>query len=233
MREERVPHVCPHLWRERSGWKMPANCAVLCPSRPLLCWPPGGRQEEQGASVEHQIELSGRTFGRRSRGGSREALSAGTYAKWFGDIHRLSSKARRSSSPSRASSRATGSRALPRPDRRGRARSPASSILSSSGSPAMTSRLRRTSEVAGPSFPWSNPCGARERRHNAKYVRFVRHRLVEPLRPRGRARGRGGAGAGVQPAVHLRRHGPRQDASSQAVAQYVAEALVRALRCAT
>ena len=44
------------------------------------------------------------------------------------------------------------------------------------------------------------------------HVRPLRDRLVEPVRPRCGARGRRGAGAGLQPAVHLRRHGPRQDA---------------------
>ena len=44
------------------------------------------------------------------------------------------------------------------------------------------------------------------------HLRLVRHRLVEPLRPRGRARRRRGAGAGLQPALHLRRHRARQDA---------------------
>ena len=46
----------------------------------------------------------------------------------------------------------------------------------------------------------------------ALHLRPLRHRLVEPLRARGRARRRRGAGAGVQPALHLRRHGARQDA---------------------
>ena len=45
------------------------------------------------------------------------------------------------------------------------------------------------------------------------HLRLLRDRLVEPLRPRGRARRRRSAGAGVQPALHLRRHRPRQDAS--------------------
>ncbi len=44
------------------------------------------------------------------------------------------------------------------------------------------------------------------------HVRPLRDRLVEPLRPCGCARRRRGAGAGVQPALHLRRHRPRQDA---------------------
>ena len=44
------------------------------------------------------------------------------------------------------------------------------------------------------------------------HVRQLRDRVVEPVRARRGARGRRGARAGVQPALHLRRHGPRQDA---------------------
>ncbi len=44
------------------------------------------------------------------------------------------------------------------------------------------------------------------------HVRPLHHRVVEPLRARCRACRRGGAGPGLQPALHLRRHRPRQDA---------------------
>ena len=65
-------------------------------------------------------------------------------------------------------------------------------------------RASRAAPIASP---------ARERRLQPEvHVRLVRHRLVEPVRARGRARRRRGAGPGVQPALHLRRHRPRQDA---------------------
>jgi chromosomal replication initiator protein len=41
------------------------------------------------ASVEHQIELSRENLWEEISGRLKEALSAGTYAKWFGEIHRL------------------------------------------------------------------------------------------------------------------------------------------------
>ena len=62
------------------------------------------------------------------------------------------------------------------------------------------------------------------------HVRLVRDRLVEPVRARGRARGRGGAGAGVQPALHLRRHGSREDAPPPGDRPVRRRALARALR---
>ena len=43
-------------------------------------------------------------------------------------------------------------------------------------------------------------------------LRHVRHRRLQPVRARGRRRRRRGAGQGVQPALHLRGVGPRQDA---------------------
>ena len=61
------------------------------------------------------------------------------------------------------------------------------------------------------------------------HVRLVRDRLVEPLRARGRARRRRGAGPGVQPALHLRRHGPRQDAPPAGDRPVRRRALARAL----
>ena len=57
--------------------------------------------------------------------------------------------------------------------------------------------------------PLSRRCGGAE---SQVHVRPLRHRLVQPVRARGRAGRRGGAGTGVQPAVHLRRHRPREDA---------------------
>ena len=54
---------------------------------------------------------------------------------------------------------------------------------------------------------------AATRREPEVHVRQLRDRVVEPLRARRGARRRGGACAGVQPALHLRRHGARQDPS--------------------
>ncbi len=65
------------------------------------------------------------------------------------------------------------------------------------------------------------------------HLRLVRHRLVEPVRARGRARGRGGAGPGVQPALHLRGHRARQDApdaGDRAVRRRAHRSADRALR---
>ena len=42
-------------------------------------------------------------------------------------------------------------------------------------------------------------------------LRQLRHRRIEPFRPRRRGRGRRGAGQGLQPALHLRRLRARQD----------------------
>ena len=39
--------------------------------------------------MEHQIELSRENLWEEISGRLKEALSAGTYAKWFGDVHRL------------------------------------------------------------------------------------------------------------------------------------------------
>ena len=44
------------------------------------------------------------------------------------------------------------------------------------------------------------------------HLRDVRHRQQQPVRARGRRRGRRGPRQGLQPAVHLRRLGPGQDA---------------------
>ena len=64
-----------------------------------------------------------------------------------------------------------------------------------------------------PAQPLAAPPAPRRQRDEPEvHVRLVRDRLVEPVRARGRARGRRGARAGLQPALHLRRHRPRQDA---------------------
>src|SRR5215471_6094074 len=41
------------------------------------------------ASVEHQLELSTEDLWEEISGRLKEALSDGTYAKWFGDVHTL------------------------------------------------------------------------------------------------------------------------------------------------
>ena len=69
-------------------WKTPAKAASLPPSKPLLCWPPGRRREIR-ASVEHQVELSAEDLWEEISGRLKEALSDGTYGKWFGDVHGL------------------------------------------------------------------------------------------------------------------------------------------------
>src|SRR5436305_10449781 len=46
---------------------------------------PGGFR----ASVEHQVELSAENLWEEISGRRKEALSDGTYSKWFGDVHGL------------------------------------------------------------------------------------------------------------------------------------------------
>ena len=41
------------------------------------------------ASVEHQVELSAENLWEEISGRLKEALSDGTYSKWFGDVHEL------------------------------------------------------------------------------------------------------------------------------------------------
>src|SRR4029077_19881567 len=63
--------------------------ALFCPCRDR-CY--AGRRAGDGrsrASVEHQIELSRENLWEEISGRLKAALSAGTYAKWFGDVHRL------------------------------------------------------------------------------------------------------------------------------------------------
>jgi chromosomal replication initiator protein len=52
----------------------------------LAAGPESGRSK---ASVEHQLELSAESLWEEISGRLREALSAGTYSKWFGDVHGL------------------------------------------------------------------------------------------------------------------------------------------------
>ncbi len=67
-------------------------------------------------------------------------------------------------------------------------------------------------ESAGPIPEPETPGQDRIRHEPEVHVRLVRDRLVEPLRARGRAGRSGGSGPGVQPALHLRRNRPREDA---------------------
>src|SRR5690242_15736364 len=77
-------HTCGGI---RDARKIPANYPILPPSKPLLCWPPGRRRGGVRASVEHQVELSAEDLWEEISGRLKEALSDGTYAKWFGDVH--------------------------------------------------------------------------------------------------------------------------------------------------
>ena len=52
----------------------------------LAAGPETGRTR---ASVEHQVELSAENLWEEISGRLREALSDGTYNKWFGDVHGL------------------------------------------------------------------------------------------------------------------------------------------------
>jgi chromosomal replication initiator protein len=69
--------------------EVPANQAILSLWTPLLCWPPGRRRGGVRASVEHQVELSAEDLWEEISGRLKEALSDGTYAKWFGDVREL------------------------------------------------------------------------------------------------------------------------------------------------
>ena len=71
-------------------------------------------------------------------------------------------------------------------------------------------RPRRADRGAGAGDPFAVDGGGRPVQP-ALHVRPVRHRRLQPARPRRRARGRRDAGARLQPAVHLRSARPRQD----------------------
>ena len=69
---------------------------------------------------------------------------------------------------------------------------------------------RRADPRRGPAASQRDDLGAGDAQ-SPLHVRPVRHRCLEPLRPRGRALGRRDAGPGLQPAVHLRAGRSRQD----------------------
>jgi chromosomal replication initiator protein len=71
------------MWTNR---KPPAKQAVLPAAKPLLCWPPGRATGRIRASVEHQLELSAGDLWEEISGRLKEALSDGTYGKWFGEV---------------------------------------------------------------------------------------------------------------------------------------------------
>ena len=209
----------------------------FCPCR-SPCY--AGRRAGDGrvrASVEHQVELSAENLWEEISGRLKEALSDGTYSKWFGDVHE--SRARRRHPRAHRSERVHARLdrgPLPRPDRRRGARH------RRRRAPARAPGRRRCSAVDGGPRGVGGRCShgpthvrsPRERwLQREVHVRLVRDRLVEPLRPRGRARRRRGAGAGVQPALHLRQHGPRQDASAPGRRAVRRRALLARSPCAT
>ena len=110
--------------------------------------------------------------------------------------------------------------ALSRPDPGGRARfrrrftacaAPGGRASAAAGDAVCRERPTRTA-VGCPSAPPRDRPARRGRRHQPEvHVRFLRDRLVEPLRACRGARRRGSAGAGLQPALHLRPHGARED----------------------
>ena len=65
--------------------------------------------------------------------------------------------------------------------------------------------------VAGDARPRAHAHPHGRRSEPSLHLRSVRHRHVQPVRPRRRAVGRRDAGAVVQPALHLRSCGARQD----------------------
>ena len=81
------------------------------------------------------------------------------------------------------------------------------------GAPSATAPVRPSRDCqAGHEAASAPPRRAQAEPLRSKYTFGCRHRQLEPLRPCGRPGRRGGAGPGLQPALHLRRHGSRQDA---------------------
>ena len=191
-----------------------ASDALSRPSRRCYARPP--RDPSRGASdrVEHTTEPTAeRLWDDVSRPAPR-----GTQRDDLRDLvrrrgARASSATTRSRSSSRTTSRASGSRGTSSASSRPR-RATRSAATSASRSPcARPARRpgdgadRAARRRAAPAERAGAAAGEPE-----VHVRPLRDRLVEPLRPRGRARRRRGAGPGVQPALHLRRHRARQDA---------------------
>ena len=182
-------------------------------SETLLCSPLLDRATEgAGCSVEHQIELTAGTLWDEVASRLKEALNEATFGTWFGgaagvaltddtftlgvpnDFTREWIEGHFLGLIRAAVKDATGHERHVRLSVRHDAEQPADQV-------ARRARARAARE------PPARP-GADE---HEVHVRPLRDRLVEPLRPRRRARRRRGARAGVQPALHLRRHRPRQD----------------------
>ena len=168
--------------------------------------------------VEHATGTSADSLWDAIAGRLRETLSETTYDTWFAHAEPQSWATAGSSSRFRTTSRGTGSRATSRDSSRAPRETLGRDVLVS-----FAVEQGRGSPVVAPTGPPSGPPSASTRRRSptAGHPRSsstrstrstLRHRLVEPVRARRRARG-GGAGPGLQPALHLRRHGARQDAS--------------------
>ena len=97
------------------------------------------------------------------------------------------------------------------------------------GHPAGPAPGRRRSAVERP-VPHPRRAGPAE---PEVHLRDLRHRLVQPVRPRGRGRGRRGAGQGLQPAVHLRRLRAGQDPPAARDRALRASGCSRRCGCAT
>ena len=109
-----------------------------------------------------------------------------------------------------APSRARSARLRARVPGRSAAARPARSARWPATAPPTAARVERRR----PSARWRRPtrCGGqRQPAQPEVHVRDVRHRLVQPVRPRGGGRGGRVAGEGVQPAVHLRQLRAGQD----------------------
>ena len=191
---------------------MPAFGVVEGTASTLLCSPLPTATEGAGRSVERPLELTAETLwtevaGRLRARSTNPPTGRGSARRGASSSRDDTFVARR---PEQLHARVDRG-AFPRPDPRRRARRDRARASGRALAFATRSRSRRRRRAAGAA---AQPRRARSPRRPEPevHVRPVRDRLVEPLRPRGRARGRRGAGAGVQPALHLRRHRARQDA---------------------
>ena len=154
------------------------------------------------------------TLGRRLPAAAG-TLNETTYATWFAGASRRRARRRRvrRRRPERVHARVD-REPLPRLPAGGgprRARPRASRVSSCASATASSERRHAAQRPSRLEAAGAAATGA-SRAQPEVHVRQLRDRLVEPVRPRGRARRRRGAGAGVQPALHLRRHRSRQDA---------------------
>src|SRR5581483_1232343 len=89
MGQRQVAPTSVHTCGEITAPRIPLQITVFCP-RGGRCY--AGRRVGDGrirASVEDREELSAENLWEEISGRLREALSSGTYSKWFGDIHGL------------------------------------------------------------------------------------------------------------------------------------------------